>query len=156
MRKGEKTMSVNWDEFDKKVDLAGLNKDVAESEKGGNKDYPEIPDGEYEVSIKKMELKQSKKGDPMVSIQFKILEGTHKGSMIFVNQVIVQGFQIHIINQLFRSMFDTEVEFLSYSQYNNLICSLAEEAEGLSFRIEQKTNTKGFRSYECKEVYEEE
>ena len=149
-------MSVNWEDFDKKVDLAGLNKDVAESEKGGNKDYPEIPDGEYEVKIKKMELKTSKKGDPMVAIQFKILEGQYKGSMIFLNQLIVQGFQIHIINQLFRSMFDTEVEFLSYSQYNNLICILAEEAEGLSFHIAYKTTDKGFKSIECKEVFEEE
>lgn len=149
-------MSVNWEKFDEKVNLEELNKEVKESEKGGSKDYPEIPDGEYEVKVKKMELKTSKKSDPMVAIQFKILEGQYKGSMIFFNQVIVQGFQIHIVNTLFRQMFETEIEFLSYAQFNNLICNLAEEAEGLSFHIAYKTNDKGFKTIECKEVFEEE
>jgi hypothetical protein len=149
-------MSIDWKKFDANTDLEGLNKDIKAADENGDKDYPEIPDDKYEVKIRKMELKTSKKGDPMVSIQFKILEGKYKGSLIFLNQVITKGFQIHTINNLFRDMFDTEIEFLSYSQYAELINNCAEEAENLSFALKYGTNTKGFKTYEITEVFEEQ
>ncbi|MDY4823226.1 MAG: DUF669 domain-containing protein, partial [Candidatus Onthovivens sp.] len=47
-------------------------------ENGGN--FEAVPHGTYEVEVNKMELKKSKKGDPMLSIWFKIINGPHKGS----------------------------------------------------------------------------
>jgi len=83
--------------WDKEIDTEGLQKDVAEAAaNGGGGNYKEVPHGNYEVAVQQMELKASKKGDPMVSIWFKIVsDGEYKGSMIFYNQVITQGFQIH-------------------------------------------------------------
>ena len=37
--------------------------------------YEEIPFDKYYVSLAKMELTSSKKGDPMLSVRFRILEG---------------------------------------------------------------------------------
>lgn len=66
-------MAIDYSKFDKQVDVEGLKKDVKEAqENGGSGDYKEVPFGDYEVSVDKMELSESKKGDPMVSIWFKI------------------------------------------------------------------------------------
>ena len=76
-------MSTDYSKFDKLVDIEGLKKDVAEAKENGRGEYKEVPKGTYEVKIDKMELVESKKGDPMVSIWFKILSGEYKNSLIF-------------------------------------------------------------------------
>ena len=88
-------MANIFDKWDKDIDTEGLANDVKEAAENGGGDYKEVPHGDYEVAVQQMELKASKKGDPMVSIWFKILEGEFKGSIIFYNQVITQGFQVH-------------------------------------------------------------
>ncbi len=147
---------MDFSKFDKAVDLNGLKKDVEEAkENTGN--YREVPLGTYEVAVNKMELTESKKGDPMVSIWFKILNGEYKGSLIFFNQVITQGFQIHIVNELLRSM-DTEmaIDFESYSQYGQLLMDVHEAVDGqLEFAIEYGEN-KGFKTFKITEVFEVE
>ena len=61
---------MDFDKFDKKVDLKGLKNDLAEAEKN-NTNFDKVPYGQYEVSIEKMELTESKKGDPMFTCWFK-------------------------------------------------------------------------------------
>lgn len=94
-------MANIWDEFDKAIDTEGLAKDVEDAaENGGRR---EVPHDTYEISVQKLELIKSKKGDPMLTCWMKILEGEYKGSLIFMNQVVTQGFQIHIANEFLRS-----------------------------------------------------
>ena len=70
-----KNMSKNiWEEFDEKIDTEGLAKDAKDAAENGG-DYKEVPLGTYEVEVNKMELKKSSKGDPMLSIWFKIIAG---------------------------------------------------------------------------------
>ena len=95
-------MTNMFDKWDKAFNTEGLAKDVAEASNNSSGSYEEVPHGDYEVAIERMELKASKKGDPMVSIWFRIVNGSYKGSIIFFNQVITQGFQIHIVNELLR------------------------------------------------------
>ena len=66
--------------WDKEIDTEGLQNDIAEAAtNGGNGTYKEVPHGNYEVAVQQMELKASKKGDPMVSIWFKIVsDGDYK------------------------------------------------------------------------------
>ena len=95
-------MANIWDEFDKAIDTEGLAKDVADAaENGGRRD---VPHDTYEIAVQKLELTKSKKGDPMVTCWMKIVEGEYKGSLIFMNQVVTQGFQIHIVNEFVRSL----------------------------------------------------
>lgn len=113
-----------WDKFDKSVDVEGLAADVKEAaENGAN--FREVPHGVYEVEVNKLELIESKKGDPMVTVWFKVVDGEFKGCLIFMNQVITQGFQIHIANEVFRQMTaelpDFNVEFKTYKQYGELL-----------------------------------
>lgn len=151
-------MANIWDKFDNTIDTKGLQEDVKEAAENGTGSFKEVPHGEYEVEINKMELIASKKGDPMVSIWFKVVTGEYKGSLIFFNQVITQGFQIHIVNELFRSM-DTglDVKFETYKQYGTLIMDLAEAIDGqLEFALKYSEGKKGFSNYEITDVFEVE
>lgn len=149
-------MANLWEKFDKQIDVEGLAKDVKEAAENGGGNYKEVPHGEYEVAIYKIELVQSKKGDPMVTIWFKVLSGDYKGNMIFFNQVVTQGFQIHIVDELLRSMqLDTPILFESYSQYGDMLMDIWEEVDSkLEFALKYGENNKGYSTYEITEVFE--
>lgn len=150
-------MATIFDKWNKSIDTAGLQKDIAEaSANSGNNEFREVPCGQYECKIEKMELKESSKGDPMVSVWFRILQGDFKNSVMFMNQVINQGFQIHIVNQFLKSL-DTgaEVEFKDYAQYNDLLMDIMERIDdNLEYLVDFSKSKKGFSVYSIKEVYE--
>ncbi|MPN26370.1 hypothetical protein SDC9_173794 [bioreactor metagenome] len=151
-------MANIWEKFDQAIDTEGLSKDVKEAAQNGTGSFKEVPHGSYEVAVNKMELVASKKGDPMVSIWFKIVSGEYKGSLIFFNQVITQGFQIHIVNELLRSMdTDLEVEFKTYKQFGNLLMDIMEAVDGnLEFALDYEKGKKDFSTYKITEVFEVE
>lgn len=144
-----------WDKFDNAIDTAALANDVKDAAENGVS-YKEVPHGDYEVSIDKLELVASKAGDPMVSVWFKVLEGEFKGSRIFMNQVITQGFQIHIVDEFLRSLgTDVNIEFITYKQYGNLLMDVMEAIDGnFEFALSYKEGKKGFSTYEITEVFE--
>lgn len=148
---------MDFEKFNKAVDLDALKKDVKEAEEnGGSGNYREVPKGDYEVKIDKLELTTSKKGDPMVSCWFTILNGEFEKSKIFMNQVITQGFQIHIMNTFLRSL-DTglDIQFDDFEQYSNLLFDVHEavESQKLEFALRYGEN-KGFSTFEIIEVFE--
>lgn len=148
-----------FEQWDKSVDMDGLQKDIQEAKENGGGNFKEVPHDRYEVSIEKMELKATKKGDPMVSVWMKICEGEFKGSLIFMNQVITQGFQIHIVNEFLRSLIQDcadapEVEFKSYSQYANLLMDIHELiAESFEYAVDYGVTKNGFDTFEITDVY---
>ena len=148
-----------FDKWDKAINTDDLAKDVAEASKNTGGSYEEVPHGDYEVAVEQMELKASKKGDPMVSIWFRIVDGSHKGSMIFFNQVITQGFQIHIVNELLRMMVSEMedapvVEFRTYNQYAELLMDIHEAvSDTFEFKLSYKKGKKDFSTYEITEVF---
>ena len=153
----EKNIFAQWDN---KVDNEGLLKDIREAEQNGGGNFKEVPYGKYEVSIEKMELKATKeKKDPMVSVWMKICDGEFKGSLIFMNQVITQGFQIHIVNEFLRSLVQNcadapNVEFKSYAQYAELLMDIHEMvADSFEYGINYGQTKKGFDTFEVLEVY---
>lgn len=154
----EKNVFEKWDNA---VDMEGLQKDIQEAEQNGGGDYKDVPHGKYEVAIEKMELKASKsKGDPMVSVWMKIVgDCEFKGSLIFMNQVITQGFQIHLANEFLRSLIQDctdapEVEFKSYAQYANLIMDIHEMiADSFEYALDYGVTKKGFDTFKIEEVY---
>lgn len=143
---------MDFSKFDKKFDLEGLKKDIEES---ADNDFKEVPLGTYEVAITKLELSESKKGDPMVKVWFKILEGSFKGSLIFMNQVVTQGFQVHIIDEFLRSLgTKVDVYFESYSQYADMLLDVFEAVNGkLEFALDYGEKN-GFNTFKIKEVFE--
>lgn len=120
----------------------------------------EVPNGIYNVKILKMELTVSRCSCPMVSIWFKVVsDGEYKGSIIFMNQVITQGFQIHIVNELLRMMVSEMgddapvIEFKTYKQYSNLIMDVFEAIDdNFEFALDYKKGKGDFSKYEITEV----
>lgn len=146
-----------FEQWNNNVDLEGLKKDI-ETAKAGNSDreFEKVPHGTYEVKVDKIELKATKKGDPMVSVWFTILEGQYKKQKLFMNQVITQGFQIHIVNDFLRSMgTNLDVEFIDYQQYADLLLDVAEacDEQKLEFAIKYEDN-KGYDKFTITEVFE--
>ena len=144
-----------FEKWNSNVDLAGLQKDVKDAQEN-KREYDEVPHGEYEVKLDKLELKATKKGDPMVSAWFTILEGKYKKSKLFMNQVVTQGFQIHIVNELLRSMgTDLAIDFVDYKQYAELLLDVAEECDtnNLEFALKYEDN-KGYDKFTITEVFE--
>lgn len=155
----------DFSEFDDLVDLEGLEKDIesAAQNNGNTGDFPDVPYGEYVVSIDKMELtmtKETKK--PMLSVWFKILEGEHENSRIFMNQVVSQGFQIHIANEFLKSLdSDVDVKFSAnggYKAYNDMILDVYESIStaDLEYALKYGENKKGYKTFEITDVYEPE
>ena len=152
-----KNIFAQWDNA---VDTEGLQKDIQEAEQNGGGNYKKVLHGTYEVSIEKMELKASKKGDPMVSVWMEIVSDCEfKGQKIFMNQVITEGFQVHIVNEFLRSLIQNcpdapVVEFKSYSQYANLLMDIHElVAESFEYGLKYGQTKKGFDTFEITEVF---
>lgn len=153
----KRIMANIWDEFDKAIDTEGLAKDVEDAaENGGRR---EVPHDTYEIAIQKLELAKSKKGDPMVTCWMKIVEGEYKGSLIFMNQVVTQGFQIHIVNEFVRALVaemenPIDVQFKTYNQYGNMLMDVMEAIDNnFEYQLDYRENSKGYNEFEIKEVY---
>ena len=75
----------------------------------------------------------------------------------FMNQVITQGFQIHICNTFLRSL-DTglDVVFDDFEQYANLVMDVHEkiDEQQLEFALKYGKTDKGFSTFEITEVFE--
>ncbi|MBC2288577.1 DUF669 domain-containing protein [Listeria farberi] len=160
----EEKKKIDWGKMDKSFDFTGIDEKVKEASSGGG-DFPEISDDTYEVEVEKLELTTSKKGDPMLSIWFKILEGEFKGSRIFYNKVMQPqndkafGFQVHQNNIMLRDLSDweeDEVEFENLKQYNELILDIAEsiEEDNLEYLLEKGTNKGGYDTFKIVEILE--
>ncbi len=148
-------MAIDYSKWDNEYKVS--SDDVKSIEKNNKKDFDKVPYGEYEVSIKKLELISNSNDDPMVVCWFKILDGKYKNSMIFMNQVVTQDFQIHIINEFLRSLDSgIEVEWLgSYSKYADLIDSIFDTIteEKLEYALDYSSTEKGYGKYKITDVF---
>lgn len=152
-------MAINFEEFDKKMNLDSLKKDVADAAGSNSGDYPEVPLGTYDVAIVKLELGVSKKGDPMLTCWMKILDGEYKNSRLFMNQVVTKGFQIHLANKFLRDLVEglgIAVEFESYAQYAELILDISEEICDAREYTVAYGEKNGFSTFDIKEAYDVE
>lgn len=141
---------MNFEKFDEIVDLQGLRQDVLD-----NTGYKKVPYGTYEVEVAKMELTESKAGDPMVSIWFKIVRGECSGQFLFFNQVVTKGFQIGIVNELLNNMRTNQnIEFMSFTQYSKLLENIFEEINGkIEFALDYNER-KGYDLFRITEVFQ--
>lgn len=150
-------MANIFEQWNSKVDTQGLQKDIKDAAEN-KQEFAEVTPGTYEVKINKMELKASKKGDPMLSIQFKILStGQFKGQLIFFNQVLTTGFGVHNANELLLSLDSgVVVEFQDYTQYNDVIAEVFDVVnEKLEYALDYGKNDKGYNTYKITEVFED-
>jgi hypothetical protein len=145
-----------FEKFNKMFDVPGLLDDVekASSNKG---DFDEVPHGNYEVKVVKIELgetgpQSTTPGMPMVKIWYEVVAGDYKGQKIFQNQMINKGFGIHMMNQLLTS-FESgiPIQFENFVQYADLLGKVFDAIDGkaeyqLSYQVNPKNEK--FSTYE--------
>lgn len=132
-------MSI-FEEFDNNFNANGVLADAVkeQEENGGN--YEEVPSGDYEVKVENIELKKAKSsGRPMVSIWYRIIADEFDGKLIFQNQVVSEKAPdvcINIANQTLKSFeTDEEVKFENFKQWNDLMLSICEKAQGKEYHL---------------------
>lgn len=140
--------------FNEMFDLAGLQKDI-DSAASNTGDFVDVPFGDYEVKVVKIELgqtgeKSKNPGMPIAKVWFEVLAGEYKNQKIFMNQMLTSGFGIHKMNQLLESLeTGIHVVFENFDQYNDLFGMIFNEVDGKAeYQLHYAQNNKGFSTYE--------
>lgn len=152
-------MAIDYSLFEGKVDLNALQKEVAEAQ-----DFADVPDGEYVVSIEKMEIKLTRAKDKlMFSVQCKIKEGEQKGRMIFFNRVISGNSSpkwtdgqaiksvITWVNHLL-SEDEEPIDFINYKDFAEQVLDVFQSIGNIEVEVDYAA--KAFNTITIKEVFE--
>ena len=147
-----------WDQF-ANIDAKALNE---QANNLSDADFEEVPNGKYEVSLDSLELKESKKGFPMMAARFTILEGAFKNRKVFMNQLVLMGndkdaFRVHTCNVFLRSLastLSTKVAFEGLDAYDFLISSIATECANAEYLLELGDHN-GFRTFKILERFDQ-
>lgn len=142
-----------FDKFNSMMDIDGLKQDV-DAAASNSGDFVEVPKGDYEVSVSKIELgetgeKSKTPGMPMLKIWFNILAGDFRGQKIFCNQLLTTGFGIHKANELLNSFESgVKVVFENFTQYNDVLCEIFRAIDGVGeYQLSYGENAKGYSTY---------
>lgn len=116
--------------FGGEAGLRDLKNDI-DAQNSKNGDFVEVPHGDYEVKIVKIELGQSKKEMPMGKVWFEVLAGEYKGQKIFMNQMLTSAFGFHKMNEFLNSLeTGITVVFENFEQYADLFAQIFAEVDG--------------------------
>lgn len=149
--------NINQDE------LVASQKEINDNAKGGSGDYEEVPVGDYEVRVDKLECKLSSKGNPMVSIWFKVLKGKFQNSIIFYNGVFKDDWMRHRVVKMISALLgdnshEAEINLILKSgdvDYINQFCmDVHEQIDGQFEYLLAYGMKKGYNTYSIEAVYE--
>lgn len=130
-------------------------------------EYVEVPYGMYEVAVAGITYKESKAGNPMATIRFKVLNGEYKGNSIFYNQIVDEVWKFKVVSRLLNS-FKTEVDLSSknyvvdgvvdFDKYKEMLEAVYDDinSKGYEYALDYSENAKGWATYDIIEVFEKE
>ena len=157
-------MAVDFSAFDAKMD-PNLQDDVKNA-----KEYEDVPNGDYIVSVDKMEVNTTKAGDKlMFAVQMSIKENSdgsksnQKGRKIFFNRVI-SGNRVSeswndgkaiksVITWLDKLGTDLIPEFVNYSDFAELVLDIFQEIQG-KVELDVTYKASDFNPVSINEVYD--
>lgn len=156
---GNKRMG-KFSKFNEQVDLKSLRSDAEEIKKnGGTGEYAEIEEGVYHGKFEKLEVKETKDGRPMLSAMFRITEGEHKKSCLFMNRVLFgtknDANMIASAEGWLESLEPSEdivVVFEDYDQFADLVLDIAEDIAELEYDVNYDPDA--FNNISIEDVYE--
>lgn len=147
-------MTNIWEELENVMDWEGLKKDTEEISKNNGGNFKEVPNGDYEVKVEKIELKKSKAGNPMVTFSFKVLDGEYKNSMVFYNQVITSPYQRHMLNVFLMNLDSgVAIDWTKPKELYDLLLDIVENVVGKLEYVLEIGDNKGFKTFKIKEVF---
>lgn len=155
-------MAIDFSAFDGKIDLNALQKEVQEAP---DNDFADVPDGEYIVSIEKMEIKLTKNNDKlMFAVQCKIKEGDQENRMIFFNRVIsgnssakwTDGQAIKSVCTWVNKLLAEDEEPISFINYQDFADQILDVFQSIQNEVEVAVDYKAnaFNPITIKEVFE--
>ena len=143
-----------FEKFNSMIDLNGLKADI-EAAASNSGDFVDVPKGEYEVKISKIELGETGErsktpGAPMAKVWFTIVAGDYKNQKIFMNQMLTSGFGIHKMNEFLDSLeTGIPVQFEDFQQYADLMATIFNEVdEKAEYQLSYGINSKGYSTYD--------
>lgn len=149
-----------FEKFNSMIDVEGLKKDVEEAANNTG-DFVEVPHGDYEVKVIKIELgetgeKSKNPGMPMAKVWYEIVAGDFKGQKIFQNQMLTTGFGIHKMNELLNSLeTGISVVFENFTQYADLFKQIFDAVDSKAeFALAYGENNKGYATYNITQRFE--
>lgn len=125
-----------FEKFNEMFDLVGLQQDI-DSAASNTGDFVEVPHGDYEVKISKIEMgatgeKSKTPGAPMAKVWFTVIAGEFKNQKIFMNQMLTSGFGIHKMNKFLDSLeAGVPVTFENFEQYADVFKKVFEAVDGV-------------------------
>lgn len=150
---------MDFDEFDKQVNLNDLTKDI--SELVGSTISKEVVAGEYEVTLDSIKLEKTKNGNPRINIQFRIQVGDFTNQCVWFSRVMwgTKNDPMMIANVIeflksLDSQIETPITFTTFANLQMLIVEIEEKIkyDKLHFIISYKP--KGFNTVTILEVLE--
>lgn len=143
-----------FEKFNSMIDVEGLKKDADEAAANSGGDFVEVPFGDYEVKVSKIELGQTGEksktpGMPMAKVWYTIVSGDFKNQKIFQNQMLTTGFGIHKMNEFLNSLeTGIDVTFENFEQYADLFKQIFDAVDGKAeYQLSYSQNNKGFSNY---------
>ena len=148
-------MAIDYSKWDKTYNIS--EKDVAAVKSNdGEKKFEDVPFGKYEVKVTLLELSETKDGKPKIAGRFKVLKGSQKGNLIFMNKAVAASTSIHYANEFLRSL-ESGVEIKwngSYAKYADTIEQIFEEIkDDVEYSIEFYDNH-GFKEVKILEAFD--
>lgn len=153
-------MAVDFSKFEDKVDLNALQKEVQDA-----KEFEDVPDGTYIISLEKMEIVETKAGDKlMFTVSAKVKEGEQSGRLIFFNRVIsgnsspkwTDGQAIKSVCTWVNKLVaegDAPVDFVNYQDFADQILDVFQSIQGI-IEVEVEYAAKSFNPITIKEVFD--
>lgn len=141
--------------FNSEIDTKQLSREISSA----SGERVDVPAGQYEVKIVKLEIGESRNHQPMAKVWFKIVAGEYAGQMIFMNQVLTSAFAVKKFNDFLSSLHsDIPVVFEDYIQYGALMDAIYNAIDMVhEYALEYvDKNDKGFSEYTITDVYDVE
>lgn len=142
-------------------DLKASQKEIQDNAAGGQRE--DVPVGNYEVKVDKLECKMSKSNNLMVSIWFRILKGKFEKSVIFYNGVFKEDWMRHRVAKILSDLLDdgdrtAEINLILKSNnmqmINDFCMDIHEAIDGRLEYLLDYGQSKGYNTYTIKEVYD--
>lgn len=151
-----------FDKFKDKVDQTQLEKDIQAARENMGA-YEEVPPGKYIVEVEKFECKETKNGDPMVSIWYNIIEGKHKGCKLFDNRVIKfdspkRGAMIALLMDAICDLdtgivVEDKADLSTYEPWLEEVKDFIDD-HGLEYELQYGKNNSGYNTFKILQVFE--
>jgi len=164
-------MASIFEKWNTKLDSKAIEESITEINENGSGNREQIPHGQYEVKVEKMELVECKSeknfGEPMITIWFKIVAGEYKGQFIFYNRLYsTYTFIRHEVAEMLSNLLDNEdfkpianaiLKEGTKKEIGEMLLDIHEEIDcKFEYDLKYDKNKKGYDTYEITDVYEVE